>query len=71
MEKNEKLIANLHNKKIICYKKFKQALNHGKVLKTNNRFINFNLELWLGLHTYEQRATKNTKMILKKIFSSQ
>ena len=53
MEKNEKLIANLHNKKIICYKKFKQALNHGKVLKTNNRFINFNLELWLGLHTYE------------------
>ena len=44
--KVEKLIANLHDQKRICYtfktRNFKQALNHGSVLQKLHRVIRFN-----------------------------
>ena len=43
--KTGKLIANLHNKKGICYshKKFKTTLNHGLILKKKQRIESLNL----------------------------
>ena len=61
MEKIEKLLANLYNKKRICYthKKFKTALNHGLVFKKGHRVIKFNQEAWLKPYIYIN--TENTK----------
>ena len=44
--KVEKLIANLHDKTeyVIHIRNFKKALNHGFVLKKEDRFIKFNQE---------------------------
>ena len=45
IEKVDKLVANLHDKKM-CYihKKFKKTLNHGLVLEKVYRVIKFNQE---------------------------
>ena len=61
MEKIEKLLANLYNKKRTCYthKKFKTALNHGLVVKKGHRVIKFNQEAWLKPYIYIN--TENTK----------
>ena len=65
--KTGKLIANLHNKKGICYshKKFKTTLNHGLILKkkTTHRVIKFNqndsLKSYIVMNTNLRKNTKN------------
>ena len=49
VEKLEKLVANVHDKKkyVIQIRNLKQALNHGLVLKKVDRVIKFHLKAWL------------------------
>ena len=49
MEKVEKLVGNLHDKKeyVIHIRNLKQALNHGLVLKKVHRINKFNEKAWL------------------------
>ena len=49
INKCEKLVCNLHNKKkyVVHIKSLKQALNHGLKLKKIHRTIEFNQEAWL------------------------
>ena len=48
IEKFKKLVANLHSKTeyVIHIRNFKQALNHGLVLKKVHRVIKFNQKSW-------------------------
>ena len=57
-EKNEKLVANLHDKTgyVIHIGNLKQALNHGLVLKKVHRVIKFKQNAWL-----KQDIDMNTK----------
>ena len=65
IEKFEKLVANLHNKKeyVIHIKNLKHALNHGLVLKKVHRIVTFNQIVWLkpyiGLSRDLRKKTKN------------
>ena len=49
IDKCEKLVCNLHNKKkyVVHIKPLKQALNHGLKLKKVHRIIEFNQKAWL------------------------
>ena len=49
IDKCEKLVCNLHNKKkyVVHIKSLKQALNHGLKFKKIHRIIEFNQEAWL------------------------
>ena len=49
IEKVEKLVANLHDKTEydVHIRILKQTLNHGLVLKTLHRIIEFNQNAWL------------------------
>ena len=49
IDKCEKLVCNLHNKKkyVVHIKSLKQALNHGLKFKKVHRIIEFNQEAWL------------------------
>ena len=49
IDKCEKLVCNLHNKKkyIVNVKSIKQALNHGLKFKKVHRIIEFNQKAWL------------------------
>ena len=49
IEKVEKLVTNLHDKNeyVIYIRNFKQALNHGLVLKKLHRIIKYNQNAWL------------------------
>ena len=65
IEKFEKLVGNLHNKKeyVIHIKNLKHALNHGLVLKKVHRIVTFNQIVWLkpyiGLSRDLRKKTKN------------
>ena len=52
IENVEKLVANLHDKTeyVIHIQSFKQALNHGLVLKKVHKVIKFNQNAWLKPH---------------------
>ena len=52
IENVEKLVANLHDKTeyVIHIQNFKQALNHGLVLKKVHKVIKFNQNAWLKPH---------------------
>ena len=49
IDKSEKLVCNLHNKKkyVVHIKSLKQALNHGLKFKKVHRIIEFNQKAWL------------------------
>ena len=49
IEKNEKLVTNLHDKAeyVIHIRKLKQTLNNGLILKKVHRVIKFNQKAWL------------------------
>ena len=71
IEKVEKLVANMYDKKlyIIHKRNSKQTLNHGLVLKKVHRVIKFNQEAWLKPYIILiAKLRKNKKMVLKKIF---
>ena len=73
IEKVQKLIANLHDKTeyVIHIRNFRQALNHGLVLKKNHRVIKFNQNAYLEPYIdMNANLRKKQKMILKKIFLS-
>ena len=71
IEKNEKHVANLHDKTeyVIHIRNLKQALDHGLVFKTVHRVIKFNQNAWLKPYVDINTEIKQ-KMILKKIFLS-
>ena len=71
IEKNEKHVANLHDKTeyVIHIRNLKQALGHGLVFKTVHRVIKFNQNAWLKPYVDINTEIKR-KMILKKIFLS-
>ena len=50
IDKSEKLVCNLHNKKkyVVHIKSLKQALNHGLKSKKVHRIIEFNQKAWLN-----------------------
>ena len=52
IDKCKKLVCNLYNKKkyVVHIRSFKQALNHGLILKKVHRVIQFNQEEWLKLY---------------------
>ena len=52
IDKCKKLVCNLYNKKkyVVLIRSFKQALNHGLILKKVHRVIQFNQEEWLKLY---------------------
>ena len=48
IEKGNKIVSTIQDKKLCCpYESFKQALNHGLILKKVHRVIQFNQEAWL------------------------
>ena len=48
IEKGNKIVSTIQDKKLCCpYQSFKQALNHGSILKKVHRVIQFNQEAWL------------------------
>ena len=61
--KNEKLAANLHDKKEYAkdLRNLKQALNHGLVLKNVQRVIKFNQKAWLKSYIYMNTELKKCK----------
>ena len=65
IEKDEKLVANLHDKTeyVIHKRNLKQALNHRLVLKKVHRVIKFNQNDWLkpciGMNTCLRKKAKN------------
>ena len=64
IEKNEKLVANLHDKNeyVIHIRNLKQALNLGLVLKKLHRIIKFKQKTWLksnvGINTHLKKKQK-------------
>ena len=76
IEKVEKLIANLHNKKIylIHIRNLKQALNHGLVLKKVHRVIKFNqkarLKSYIDMNTELRKKHYFEKDFLKLMDNS-
>ena len=63
IDKREKLVCNLLNKKkcIVHIKSLKQALNHGLKLKRVHRIIEFNQKAWLK--PYINMNTKLRKVV--------
>ena len=63
IEKVEKLLANLHDKKeyVIHIQNLKQALNPKLVLKKVHRDIKFNQKAWLKSYINMNKAKKNAK----------
>ena len=63
IEKGEKLLANLHDKKeyVIHIRNLKQALNPKLVLKKVHRDIKFNQKAWLKSYINMNKAKKNAK----------
>ena len=65
IDKNNKLVCNLFNKKkyVTHINSLKQALNHGLMLKKIHRIIKFNQEAWLkpyiDMNTELRKAAKN------------
>ena len=69
IDKCNKLVCNLFNKKKYVINSLKQALNHGLKLKKIHRVIEFNQEEWLKPYIdMNTELRKAAKMILKKIF---
>ena len=67
----KKLLANLHDKKdyVVHIRNFKQALNHGLVLKKVHKFIKFNQKSWLKSYIdMNTQLRKNTKNDIAKDF---
>ena len=52
IEKDEKIVTNLHDKTdyVIHIRNLKQALNHGIIFKKFHRVIKFNENIWLNLY---------------------
>ena len=63
IEKVEKLLANLHDKKeyVIHIQNLQQALNPKLVLKKVHRDIKFNQKAWLKSYINMNKAKKNAK----------
>ena len=62
--KREKLICNIRERKICCsHKSFTAALNHGLILKSAHRVIQFNQKAWLkpyiDMNTKLRKEAKN------------
>ena len=71
INKYNKLVFNLYDKKIrYSYKNFKQALNHGLVLKKVHRVIQFNQEAWLkpyiDMNTKLRKEAKMNNAVFRK-----
>ena len=71
INKCNKLVFNLYDKKIrYSYKNFKQALNHGLVLKKVHRVIQFNQEAWLkpyiDMNTKLRKEAKMNNAVFRK-----
>ena len=71
IEKVEKLVANLNDKKeyVIHIWNLRQALNHGLVLKKVHRVIKFDQNAWLKSYTdMNTELSKNAKNDFEKDF---
>ena len=78
IEKIKKLVTNLHDKTeyFIHIRNFKQALNHGLVLKKVRRVIKFNQNAWLNpyidMNTDARKRAKNDfKKYLFKLMNNE
>ena len=73
IEKNEKLVDNIHDKTeyAIHIINLKQVLNHGLVLEKIHRAIKFNEKAWRRPYVnMDAQSSKNQKMTLILTFSS-
>ena len=70
IEKVEKLVTNLHDKKeyVIHMRNLKQALNHGLILKKGHRVIKFNQKFWLKPYIDMNTKLRQAKIVLRKTF---
>ena len=71
MKKNEKLVANLHDKEeyIIHIRNLTQALNHRLVLNKVHRVIKYNQKAWLKPHIdMSTELRKKAKVDFEKQF---
>ena len=71
IENKKKLVANLHDNAeyVIYIRNWKQALNHGLVLKIARRVIKFNQNAWLKAYI-DMITDLKKKKILENIFLS-
>ena len=72
-----KALCNLHNKKnyVILIKYLKLALDHGLILETVHRVIEFNQEEWLNLYIdvntkLRAKAKKNFEKVIFKLMNN-
>ena len=69
-EETEKFVANLNDKEeyLIHIRNWKQALNHGLVLKKKHSVIKFNQKACLNLYIHINTEQKYCKKWFQKIF---
>ena len=73
IETFEKLVANLHDKTeyFIHIRNWKQALDHGLVLKKIHRISQLNQKAWLKSYIDINTKLKKKKKLCEKIFQSE